>query len=201
MNLGFPSRFLKKLDIYQQIRNGQGLSKYKNLWKYEAAFLEVAYGSGHQFLNACPTKEMIIEWIKSIYPEYDGNVDDEIIGNLTWRGYIKKVNDGKEFNVTSEGLLVGEVLSEIENKKYLLVCWNKYRYNLVIDIFWLLIFLGVVNIFFSEKLSDFLKMMRNISIPICNLDFGHNFFVAFLIFVFWPYLNWLYREIYLAIEK
>ncbi len=202
MNLGFPSRFLKKLDIYQHIRSGQGLSKYKSLWKYEAAFLVVAYGRGHQFLNACPNKKMVIDWVKNVYPEYVGNLDDQIVGNLMWRGYLVK-NDKVEdsYNVTENGLLVGEVLSEIENKNRLLKYWNKYRYNIVIDMFWLLIFLGFTNIFFSEKLISFLKTIRETSITICNFDIGHNVLVAFLLFAFWPFLNWIYREVYLAIEN
>ncbi len=200
MNLGFPTRFLKKLDIYQQIRSGQGLSKHKDLWKYEAAFLMVAYGKGHQFLNACPNKKTIIEWVKDVYPEYSETVDDQIIGNLIWRGYLVR-NDENSYNITEKGLLVGEVLSEIENRKWLLKMWNKYRYNLVIDIFWLLIFLSLMSIFFDESLSKFSEDARSASIKFYCFDFGHNILIAFLVFILWPFLNLLYRRVYLLIES
>ncbi|MEI8343990.1 MAG: hypothetical protein WCF93_03515 [Candidatus Moraniibacteriota bacterium] len=200
MNLGFPTRFLKKLDIYQQIRSGQGLSKHKDLWKYEAAFLMVAYGKGHQFLNACPNKKMIIDWIKDVYPKYSETVDDQIIGNLMWRGYLVRNNENS-YNITEKGLLVGEVLSEIENKKWLLKMWNKYRYNFVIDMFWLLIFLSLMNIFFGESLSKFSEDVRRINIKFCCFDFGHNILIAFLVFILWPFLNLLYRKVYLFIES
>lgn len=289
MSLGFPTRFLKKLDIYQQIRSGQGISKHKKLWKYEAAFLQTSYSEKHQYLNSCVESRGFREWITRSEPRYDGEKYEEIIGNLFWRGYLdvidknngenllkrelgyfcnkdlahwvgckmiekdtknleggnekefnkilnniarfdndfvvkfkktniaeyedckketskklKEIREGREnneFRATQEGLLVGEVWSEINNKIFLLKYWNKYRYSLTLDIFWLLIFLGIVSIFFKDELTNFIKTLKETSIPVCSLDLGHNFLVVFLIFAFWPFVCWLYREIYLAIEN
>lgn len=91
MNLNFPSRFLKKLEIYQQIRGDQGISKHKRLWKYEAAFLQTAYGKGHQHLSNFVSRSNFRRWIKettSFSPKKDENELNHIIANLFWRGYI-----------------------------------------------------------------------------------------------------------------
>ncbi len=228
MNLGFPTRFLKKLDIYQQIRSGQGISKHKKLWKYEVAFLQTSYSEKHQYLNSCVESRGFREWITRSEPQYDGEKYEEIIGNLFWRGYLDVIdgNDGEnllkrelgyfcnkdlahwvgckmiekdikkleggnekefnkilnniarfdndfvvkfkktniaeyedckketskklkeiresrknnEFRATQEGLLAGEVWSEINNKNLLLKYWNKYRYSLYLIFFGCLYF-------------------------------------------------------------
>lgn len=192
MNLGFPKRFLKKLDIYQQIRRGQGISKHKKLWKYEAAFLKIAYSGDHQFLNACPNKNMIKDWIKRVKNEYDGEALDQVIGNLIWKRYLVKNKEIEDsYNITRSGLLTGEVISELENDNVILKYWNKYRYSLMIDLFWLFIFLGVLSLFFGDELKNLFKILKEAS----------NILILFLVFVFWPILNWLYREIYASIEN
>jgi len=66
MSLNFPSRFLKKLNIYQQIRKGEGISNHKHLWKYEAAFLQCSYGKDHQHLSSCVNREDFKKWIEKI---------------------------------------------------------------------------------------------------------------------------------------
>lgn len=124
-----------------------------------------------------------------------------------WVGYKdtkemgRVVEKNNEFRTTQEGLLVGEVWSEINNKNLLLKYWNKYKYSLTLDIFWLLIFSGIVSVFFKDEFTNFIKTLKKTSIPVCCLNLGHNFLVVFLIFAFWPFLCWLYREIYLAIEN
>src|SRR3990167_6117216 len=158
MSLDFPSRFLKKLDIYQQIRNGQGISKYKHRWKYESAFLITAYGKSHQNLNSFVGNKRITGWIKENYKGYNGSKYEEIIGDLFWKGYLEAKNkkekistlftrdslaaDNKpltqnyEFRPTPDGLLVGEVLTEIYNKNAILKYCNLYKYNFILDIIW-----------------------------------------------------------------
>src|SRR3989344_7237925 len=101
MTLDFPSRFLKKLEIYQQIRSGQGISKYKHLWRYEGAFLQSSYGKGHQHLSNFVSRSNFKKWIEETTPFNPKKDEDElnhIIANLFWRGYIdvvERVNDKK----------------------------------------------------------------------------------------------------------
>ena len=230
MNLGFPSRFLKKLSIYQQIRNGQGISKHKDLWKYEAAFLKEAYGKKHQHLNSfLAEKDQAFKWIKKNYPNFTKY--REILGNLFWRKYIeiiekkefrnenndpKKIElnilDSTKYNVknndilekyyirpTQEGLLVGEIISEIENESYLLKYWNKYRYSFILDLFWLLIFTGIGKLFFDDYLKTIFKNLSEKNF--LNSDLRYNLFVFVLIFIFWPLLTLIYRKIYICIEN
>lgn len=237
MNFGFPTRFLKKLDIYQQIRSGQGISKHKKLWRYEEAFLKTAYGPAHQHLNSPVSLEQAKEWIKRSDSEYDGREYQETLGNLFWRGYIrivevKKIDEeneesrilpddeaaalrnkklahgtGKDKNIehkfllTEAGLLVGEVVSETENIKVILKLWNKYVYSFAIDTFWLLIFFGFAKIFFSEKLESVLSILRITKVHIFGIDLGYNYILAVFIFVEWPLICFIYREIYSAIER
>jgi hypothetical protein len=232
MNFGFPTRFLKKLDIYQQIRNGQGLSKHKKLWKYEAAFLKTAYGPCHQFLNSSISLRQFKEWIKKGDSEYEGRKYQEILGNLFWRGYLQIVSvdrgnsatrrilssneaaalgnqlvtqgtgtSNHEFLLTESGLLVGEVLSEIENDKWVLKYWNTYRYSLAIDLFWLLIFFGLASVFFSSSVKEIFDFIKTVKMHIFGIDFGYKYLIAVFVFVEWLLMNFIYREVYAAIEK
>ena len=174
MSISFPSRFLKKLNIYQEIRRGQGIDKYKQLWKYESAFLKVAYSEAHQHLNSFSDKNQLIDWIKIIYPEYEREDYEQIIGNLFYKEYLEardKENNSPstlttryslavsnhvlaqkfEYRVTPEGLLVGEVLSEINSNNFFLRFWHNYRYELTIDTVWLLVFFGIYKLLFPAN--------------------------------------------------
>lgn len=235
MTLNFPSRFFKKLDIYQQIRTGQGISKYKRLWKYEAAFLQYSYEKGHQHLSNFVSRSNFKKWIEYITPfnpKQDEKELSHVIANLFWRGYIdvvervndKKINKDKvggkglplfdrsshafkssefgdesslDYRTTAEGLLIGEVLSEINNKNKLLKSWNRYKYNWVLDTVWLVIFWGIVQIFFS----DVVKGLSNFKIRVGNLQLNYIVIVSITIIAGWPLLSWIYRKTYSFFEK
>lgn len=256
MNFGFPTRFLKKLDIYQQIRSGQGISKHKKLWRYEAAFLKTAYETEHQHLNSSIEFDRFNKWIEQSEPLYDRRRGEEIFGNLFWRSYaditdsndgnallnksevahdnkdlahwigyeknkqdtknakenrnteeVKKLEDSvkdkknNKIRPTQQGLLIGEVLSEIENPNCILRWWNEYRYSLILDLFWLLVFVGVANVFFADNVRDALNIIKTVHIQILGSDFGYRYIMAVVVFVEWPLINFIYREIYAAIEK
>ncbi len=239
MNLNFPSRFLKKLNIYQQIRDEQGISKYKHLWKYEAAFLQTAYGKGHQHLSNFVSRKNFKKWIEEttqFKSKKDENELNHIISNLFWRGYIevvervdeKKGEEAKEkvikglelldrethafkssafgdnkkwdYRPTEEGLLIGEVLHEIHNKKPVLAFWNSYRYSWPIDTLWLLAFLGIMQlgqVSILHKpivLVDISSYVEVLKIPWLIVWF-------LIVFVFWPLLMSLYRWIYGKVDK
>lgn len=257
MNFGFPTRFLKKLDIYQQIRSGQGISKHKKLWRYEAAFLKTAYKTAHQHLNSSIEFERFNKWIEQSEPSYDKGRGEEIFGNLFWRSYaditdpntgnsllnksevahdnkdlahwvgyekneqdirrakekgdieeVKKLKDyakaqkNNKIRPTQQGLLIGEVLSEIESPNFILRWWNKYRYSLTIDMFWLLVFIGAFKVLSPHSIQEkFSNVMESVGINISCLVIGNGASIAILIFVVWPILNFMYRELYLAVEK
>lgn len=230
MNLNFPSRFLKKLDIYQQIRTGQGISKHKHLWKYEAAFLQTAYGKGHQHLSNPVSRSSFKKWIEETTP-FNPKKDEEelnhIIANLFWRGHIdafKRVNEkrdeqakeeasnglelfdrnkfafkssafGDENNLdyrpTLEGLFVGEVLSEINNKNSLLRVWNNYKYNFILDFFWLVIFWGILNFIAPEVLT----FLGEWSIRLCSIEIGVPWTTLVFVFVIGPIASFVMRKV------
>ncbi|OGY35584.1 MAG: hypothetical protein A3E36_00245 [Candidatus Andersenbacteria bacterium RIFCSPHIGHO2_12_FULL_45_11b] len=219
MSFEFPSRFLKKLDIYQQIRSDQGITKYKRLWKYESAFLEVAYREPHQHLNSFSDKNQVIEWIQKSLPDYLREDYEQILGNLFYKGYLEARNKQCpipsalvtrdniavrnrefaqifEYRVTPEGLLVGEVLSEIRNTNPIIRWWNKYRYELIIDTLWLLLFFGVYKVVFPDQ-----DLYKYINFKILAVHFNAAGGIAFVIFLGWPFLNFLYRKLYLWVEK
>lgn len=218
MNLGFPTRFLKKLDIYQQIRNGQGISKYKKLWRYESAFLKTAYNKDHQHLGSFLNVNTFKEWVIKGDSSYNGNQYQEIISSLYWRNYIEarekysllrnksgdilvkdkvvmkglSIPDPYEFRPTIEGLLVGEVIAEIKNDNCIIKAWNNYRYSLILDLIWLVIVVALIKLFLPENfLNDIQTFLQLNSIK--------NYFIA--IFIAWPLFNWIYRSFYSALEK
>ena len=229
MSLNFPSRFLKKLNIYQQIRKGQGISNHKKLWKYEAAFLQTSYNKGHQHLNSFVGVGGFIEWIVRSESSYDKKNYEEIIGNLFFRGYLDikhfealleksriaysnhKLVHGKDrkseeevdrnlnarFGATMEGLLVGEVVSEIKNKNCLLKRWNQYKYNLVLDSIWLFAFAGIAKIVLPSQITT---NIHHIKIRILGAEIGYIYIILAMFFIIWPFANWLYRKIYSALE-
>ncbi len=232
MSLYFPSRFLKKLDIYQQVRNGEGISKYKKLWKYEASFLQYSYLEGHQHLSDFVRRSNLKKWITRI-TEFKPNEDEDelnhIIANLFWRGYIdivERVNSKKmeeqpkglklfnrnqcafksdefgdtsnfDYRVTIEGLLIGEVLSEINNENKFLRYWNRYRYNLVLDTIWLLVIWAILTLFTPEILQYF----NHLSVSICSFKIVYPWTILLFIFIIWPFIGYIYRLIYRTLEK
>jgi len=230
MNLNFPSRFLKKLDIYQQIRTGQGISKHKHLWKYEAAFLQTAYGKGHQHLSNPVSRSNFKKWIEEttlFNPKKDEEELNHIIANLFWRGYIdafKRVNEKRneqakkeasnglelfdrnkyafkssafgdenslDYRPTLEGLLVGEILSEINNKNSLLNFWNNYKYNFILDFVWLVIFWGILNFIAPEVLT----FLSDWSIWLCSIEIGVPWTTLVFVFVIWPLVSFVMRKV------
>lgn len=238
MNLDFPSRFLKKLEIYQQIRGDQGLSKYKRLWKYEAAFLQTAYGKGHQHLSNFVSRSNFKKWIEETTPFHPRKDEDElnqIIANLFWRGYIDvadRVNDKKvdkdkidknapkglllldknvrafksatfgdesnlDYRPTLKGLLIGEVLTEINNKNIFLKYWNKYKYNWVLDTVWFLVFFGLLKLILPAEIQQSVEKSR---ISFFSVTIGYVGIMFMVIVIFWPFLSLLYRKAYSMME-
>jgi len=220
MDLNFPLRFLKKLEIYQQIRKGQGLSKHKNLWKYEVAFLHTAYAEKHQHFNSFVNvrNNQFQEWIKRGDDSFTGKDYDHIIGNLLWKGYIEIKYWGEEGNIivdkfkeyisdkkltyyevrpTPDGLLVGEVISEIQNKSWIIRNWNKYRYNLVVDTIWLLIFVGIGKIL----VPDLMKNLQTINIQVCCITLNYTKIALLTLVIIWPLTTKIFRKIHLILEK
>lgn len=236
MSLDFPTRFLKKLDIYQQIRSDQGISKHKYLWKYEAAFLQTSYGKGHQHLSDFVSRSNFKKWIEETTPFNPRRDEDKlnyIIANLFWRGYIdvvERVNDkrvkkakgnipeglklfdrnsialksgkfGDESNLdyrsTLDGLLIGEVLSEINNKNKLLAFLNQYKYSWILDTIWLIVFWGIIQLF----LADELKGIHNIIIQFYCLQLNYTIIIGFVLLFGWPGIALLYRKLYSSLER
>jgi len=232
MSLYFPSRFLKKLDIYQQIRNGEGISKYKKLWKYEASFLQYSYLEGHQHLSDFVSRSNFKKWITSITefnPKDDEDELNHIIANLFWRGYIDivdRMNSKKmeeqpkglklfnrnqfafksdefgdtssfDYRVTIEGLLVGEVLSEINNENKFLRYCNRYKYNLVLDTIWLLVTWGILTLFTPE----ILQYLKNFNVNIYLFKIVHPWTTLVFILIIWPFMVLTNRQFYKCFEK
>ena len=236
MTLNFPTRFLKKLEIYQQIRGDQGISKYKRLWKYEAAFLQTAYGKGHQHLSNFVSRSNFKKWIEETAPFNPKKDEDElnhIIANLFWRGYIdvaERVNDKKvkkevgsvpdglklldrnshafkstefgderslDYRPTEEGLLIGEVLTEINNKKKVLKYWNNYKYNWVLDTVWLLVLWGLFKLIVP---TDIQNNIENFNLKVAGYFINYLGLAILTVFIFWPSLAYLYRKIYSYLE-
>lgn len=234
MNLNFPSRFLKKLEIYQQIRSGQGISKHKHLWKYEAAFLQYCYGRGHQHLSNFFRTKDVMKNIEKIEQDYPKNERHHILANLFWRGYVnavcvEEVNEkdkrkvtnenlidrsskafasdvikDKEqfekyfFQPTTEGLLIGEVLTEINNRNPLLKLWNNYKYNLVLDIIWLLGIFAIAKFILPGNLWK--DVVEGYQLEVRGMPLDYTRILLLTVFVIWPLTAYLFRKLYLIME-
>ncbi len=213
MNYSFPSRFLKKLDIYQQIRWGQGISKYKDSWKYESRFLQVAYESPHQHLDGLVVVNDCKSWMS-----IDGSCGNYqlILGNLYFRGYLEAYQNGNKkfltrdnndmlildaafdekyrFRPSYSGLLVGEIISEVNNKNCFVKYLNRYKYSLIIDDSWLIIIGGILMTFTPDLIDKF----RLITISSFKIDY---IFITLLLFLFWPLFTYIFRSFILNLEK
>lgn len=216
MNLNFPSRFLKKLEIYQQIRSGQGISKHKHLWKYEAGYLQAAYGKDHQHLLSYQNKNDLKIWITKFAGDPGAELD-HTIGNLFWREFIEVRNDNgllnrstfdgdskllanknnPGFRVSPKGLIVGEVLTEINHPNLLIRFWNNYKYSLVLDTIWLLLFFSLGSLILN---IDYAKL-HSFKYRYCCISFSYNIIATIFLLFIWPFLSFLFRKIYLYLEK
>ncbi len=177
MNLNFPSRFLRKLEIYQQIRSGQGLAKYKRLWPQEAAFLQWGYEEHHQHLKSFIVYKRFKEEVASYLGKRtrDLSEKEQTLGNLYFKGLIDvkfetKDENGGDVSIVNPsesqiaevkmsalklrpslyGLEVGEVISEI-NSKYILTKYkNLCKYELTLSTAWLVLILGLLRFMFGS---------------------------------------------------
>ena len=176
MNLNFPSRFFRKLEIYQQIRSGQGLAKHKRLWKQEAALLQWGYEEHHQhlknFIDYKRAKEEIAFYLCRRVK--DLKETEQTLGNLYFKGLIdikfetKDKNDNDvslinppeslvvrtrmsrlKFRPSLYGLEVGEVISEINNKDTFTRCKSLCKYRLAINGVWLVLLVGLFKFILS----------------------------------------------------
>lgn len=171
MNLGFPTRFLKKLEMYQQIKSGHGLARHKKLFKAEAEFLKWSYGKHHQHLRSFICWEDFKKVINCKLIEIGENDSHEkVLGNLWYKGLVEirdvedptklltndhqnlnyplsKMENNKDYiRPTLLGLDLGEVCSEIYGKKGEVPFINSYKYELVLSWTWGLIIFGIVNL-------------------------------------------------------
>jgi len=164
---GFPSRFLKKLNIFQQIKIGNGFAKHKRLWQQEAAILKWSYGPAHQHLKSWikydRAKRIIASQLRIakddvIHPQHT-------IGNLLFKEFIDvtksengpKINPKKiQFNEekikdyylrpTLKGLEVGEVLTEIYHNNLLIKIYYNCKYWVAYTSIWVVLMGGMAII-------------------------------------------------------
>ncbi len=244
----FPSRFFKKLDIYQQIRNHEGVNKHKHLWLYEAAFLQTSYGENHGHISGFLNFNTFKEWILYSYSGKDNIPNDgefsHIAGNLFVKGYIEsksivsikkkdvfktsenigtvhniiseksypstnikilshikgdiiptdKIEESKyEFRVTLEGLIVGEVVDEINNHNLLIRYYNRYKYSMILASIWLVIFFGFMKLLLPVDLYYIINFKV--------LFIKKIFIIPIIIFILWPLFLFILKTIRLYLEN
>jgi len=219
MILPFPSRFFKKLEIYQQIRSGQGIAKYKYLWRYESAFLQYSYEEDHQHLNSFINSHNFKKWVQKIIPDKEIVGLNRVIGNLFWRGFIEiQKNESKSvvselitrndfaipndflannyrFRVTQLGHNVGEVISEVESKNWLIAYFNRYKYSIIFDLFWLFVLLAAFSLFhIIDDVIVIFNAYSFLSSPLIKI-----IIMLLFVFILWPLLlailRWIKRKI------
>lgn len=197
MNAKLPSRFLRKLDIYQQIRKGQGLAKHKHLWPQEAAFLKWAYEAGHQHLNSFISYEdfKMVLGRELGKPKEDLSEVEETLGNLYFKSFIsvrksddvnpptaaveQKFSNGYSYRATPLGLEVGEVVSEMHDGR-------SFKYRAWLWTWWLLATLGSLTIIATAVKSvepAVTRLIETISPIISGID-KPNVATVWLVFFF-----------------
>jgi len=98
-----------------------------------------------------------------------------------------------EFRASTKGLLIGEVVNEINNKSIILREFNIYKYNLILDTLWLLIF--AVPMGFVLNNNSAIKWFNEVDFVLCVA------FWLWFIFLFWPSLLFILRKIYSFLDK
>jgi hypothetical protein len=164
-----PNRWAQKIDIYQQIRSGKGISRFKKSWKYERAYLLWAYRSDNQHLNSWLAFDGFITNIANATktPHLDRGSMAQTVGNLLIKGFItikpKVLKDEfdnlREENLqylkvrtTLSGLLVGEVLEESKH------FGGKYKYEFFLNLIWVILFYaGFITVTQLFDLNNFLS--------------------------------------------
>lgn len=102
-----------------------------------------------------------------------------------------------DYRPTVEGLLIGEILTEINNKNFLLKFWNNYKYSLMLDMIWLLGVFAVAKFMLPEGLW---KEAERYQITVCGATLNYTCILLLAVFVIWPLTSYALRKLYLAIE-
>lgn len=212
MNFGFPSRFLRKLEIYQQIRSGQGLAKHKRLWRQEAALLQWGYEEHHQHLKNFIVYERAKQEISFYLGKRTRDLREveQTLGNLYFKGLIDikfetTSENGDDISIINPpesriatiemsklklrpslyGLAVGEVISEINNENIFTKYKNLCKYELAISTIWLILAVG-----FTKLILGFFDNLLFAKFPLRT----RGYFLAIVFFLLiWYLIFFLFR--------
>jgi len=166
MDLPFSPTFFKKLDIYQRLVTFE--NQRKPIWYVEKLLLEWAVSPHHQHLGAYISEGTAKRALdKSLAEgkfnnhqkeaEYVANAQ-HVLDALVVRGFAdERPNLPQEVRINKEGLLAGTVLKETN------LLQNKWRYQIWITSWWLLLILGLLilvvqTVSSAEKILSFLYL-------------------------------------------
>jgi hypothetical protein len=160
MDIPIRLKFLKKLDLYQElIRQDKKAKKTsKKVWAMEKILLKWTYNNHHHICS--PLKKEKLEQIlhKADFATSSIKHIEKVMGNLVGRGFAKKFDEkadvGYGIYFSPDGLYMGEVIYEIEENQ-----WGRTKYPLYLTVVWTIIVTSVVLLFWNvvEKIIDLFK--------------------------------------------
>ncbi len=141
MELPIQIKFFKKIDLYQEYKSEERKFKVSGTklqcWKAEKKILKWT-ATEHHHLGSALTNQRIKEDI--LANQYTHEYEHAIQG-LVQRKYAEAVDQPEAgIKVTKEGLLMGEVINEVENDNLL----SKWRYQLKYVGFFALVWLTAI---------------------------------------------------------
>lgn len=145
MEIPIQLKFFKKIELYQDYKfeNKKALSTRLQDWKIETIILKWARENHHHLWDPLNEQRIKYKILNGVYEyEYKHAMD-----SLVQRGYAEHLlGVAPEINIriTKEGLLMGEVIFDVENGG-----WSGHKYELFYWVVWLTLWSGVIIVFAS----------------------------------------------------
>lgn len=155
MELPIQIKFFKKLELYQELKfqdrkSNKASDRLKKMWKTEKLILGWT-ARGHHLIAHPIDHDYVRNGGDLLKNKNKDNYDwglSGTFGNLIKRGFAVEFTAGDTSNIifTPEGLLMGEVIDDVENKKL-----GGWKYNFFYYLTWITALMGaffiIINFF------------------------------------------------------
>lgn len=143
MELPIQLKFFKKLELYQEFnfqdeKSRKASKQLQKVWKTEKLILKWTVWNHH--LLGCPVdyeyfKNGLID--KDKEPEYSLS---SAFTNFIRKEYAEENQNKTGILFTKEGLLMGEVIDDVESKSY----WRRWKYKIFFCLVWITALAGAL---------------------------------------------------------
>ncbi|MFA6000473.1 MAG: hypothetical protein WC783_05915 [Candidatus Paceibacterota bacterium] len=143
MELPIQIKFFRKLELYQEYKFSEEKNRQTRhrVWEIEKQILKWAIDNHHHLESPLSNEYIKKNILKSSDAGYLNNLEPAV-GNLRVKKFARQVDGGVE--ITLEGLMMGEVMHDIEETRL-----GRFKYNSFILVVWLTIFAGVLTVVYE----------------------------------------------------